>query len=144
MCSQKKLIFNCIKPIFLIFFLISLLYFTIGCEKKEEKKTSSVDFTIVTESDMPKDLKKLIKERRKNPFELSYSDGSYLYIIKGYGRQETSDYSIIVNDFYLSGDNLVFDTDLTGPGKDSNTTGKASYPYIVIKTEYIENSIIFQ
>ncbi len=144
MCSQKKLIFNCIKPIFLIFFLISLLYFTIGCEKKEEKKTSSVDFTIVTESDMPKDLKKLIKERRKNPFELSYSDGSYLYIIKGYGKQETSDYSIIVNDFYLSGDNLVFDTDLTGPGKDSNTTGKASYPYIVIKTEYIENSIIFQ
>ena len=144
MCSQKKLIFNCIKPIFLIFFLISLLYFTIGCEKKEEKKTSSVDFTIVTESDMPKDLKKLIKERRKNPFELSYSDGSYLYIIKGYGKQETSDYSIIVNDFYLSGDNLVFDTDLTGPGKDSNTTGKASYPDIVIKTEYIENSIIFQ
>ncbi|MFG6395646.1 MAG: protease complex subunit PrcB family protein [Lachnospiraceae bacterium] len=144
MCSQKKLIFNCIKPIFLIFFLISLLYFTIGCEKKEEKKTSSVDFTIVTESDMPKDLKKLIKERRKNPFELSYSDGSYLYIIKGYGKQETSDYSIIVNDFYLSGDNLVFDTDLTGPGKDGNTTGKASYPYIVIKTEYIENSIIFQ
>lgn len=144
MCGQKKLIFNCIKPIFLIFFLISLLYFTIGCEKREEKKTSSVDFTIVTESDMPKDLKKLIKERRKNPFELSYSDGSYLYIVKGYGRQETSDYSIIVNDFYLSGDNLVFDTDLTGPGKDADTTGKASYPYIVIKTEYIENSVIFQ
>lgn len=144
MRSQKKLIHNCIKPLFFIFLLISLLYFTIGCEKKEEKKTSSVDFTIVTESDMPKDLKKLIKERRKNPFELSYSDGSYLYIVKGYGRQETSDYSIVVNDFYLSDDNLVFDTDLTGPEKDADTTGKASYPYIVIKTEYIENSIIFQ
>lgn len=144
MCNNKKLLFNCIKPGFFIFLLISLLYFTIGCEKKEEKKTSSVDFTVVTEGDMPKDLKKLIKERRKNPFELSYSDGSYLYIVKGYGKQETSDYSIIVNDFYLSGDNLVFDTDLSGPGQDNNVSGQASYPYIVIKTEYIENSIIFK
>ena len=144
MCNNQKFLFNCIKPGFLIFLLILPLYFTIGCEKKEEKKTSSVDFTVVTESDMPKDLEKLIKERRKNPFELSYSDGSYLYIAKGYGRQETSDYSIIVNDFYLSGDNLVFDTDLSGPGQNDNVSGKASYPYIVIKTEYIENPIIFQ
>ena len=53
MGSQKKLLFKCIKLSFLIFFLISPLYFTIGCEKKEEKKTSSVDFTVVTESDMP-------------------------------------------------------------------------------------------
>ena len=144
MWNNKKFLFNCLKPGFLIFLLILPLYFTIGCEKKEEKKTSSVDFTVVTESDMPKDLEKLIKERRKNPFELSYSDGSYLYIAKGYGRQETSDYSIIVNDFYLSGDNLVFDTDLSGPGQNDNVSGKASYPYIVIKTEYIENPIIFQ
>lgn len=112
--------------------------------KKGREKTSSVDFTVVTESDMPKDLKKLIKERRKNPFELSYSDGSYLYIVKGYGRQETSDYSIVVNDFYISDDNLVFDTDLSGPGKDADISHKASFPYIVIKTEYIENSIIFK
>lgn len=144
MHNHKKLIFNCIKLSFLVFLFILPLYFTIGCEKKEEKKTSSVDFTVVTEGDIPKDLKKLIKERRKNPFELSYSDGSYLYIVKGYGKQETSDYSIIVNDFYLSGDNLVFDTDLSGPGQDANVSGKASYPYIVIKTEYIENSIIFK
>lgn len=144
MGSQKKLLFKYIKLSFLIFFLILPLYFTIGCEKKEEKKTSSVDFTVVTESDMPKDLKKLIKERRKNPFELSYSDGSYLYIAKGYGRQETSDYSIVVNDFYISDDNLVFDTDLSGPGKDANVSHKASFPYIVIKTEYIENPVIFK
>jgi len=89
MRNQKKLLFKYIKLSFLIFLLISPLYFTIGCEKKEEKKTSSVDFTVVTESDIPKDLKKLIKERRKNPFELSYSDGSYLYVVKGYGTQET-------------------------------------------------------
>ena len=144
MGSQKKLLFKCIKLSFLIFFFLLSLYFTLGCEKKEEKKTSSVDFTVVTESDMPKDLKKLIKERRKNPFELSYSDGSYLYVIKGYGKQETSDYSIVVNDFYISDDNLIFDTDLTGPGKDADISHKASYPYIVIKTEYIENSIIFK
>lgn len=112
--------------------------------KKEEPKTSSVDFTIVTDGDIPKDLKKLIKERRKNPFELSYSDGSYLYAVKGYGRQETQDYSIKVNDFYISDGSLIFDTELSGPEQNGDVSQKPSYPYIVVKTEYIENSIIFK
>lgn len=115
-----------------------------GCEKKEEEKTSSVDFTVVTDGDIPKELKKLIKERRKNPFELSYSDGSYLYAVKGYGRQETQDYNIKVNDFYISDDSLVFDTELSGPEKSENVAQKPSYPYIVVKTKYMENSIIFK
>lgn len=112
--------------------------------KKGREKTSPVDFTVVTDGDIPKELKKLIKERRKNPFELSYSDGSYLYVVKGYGKQETQDYSIKVNDFYMSDDSLVFDTELSGPEKNENVSKKPSYPYIVVKTKYLENSIIFQ
>lgn len=141
---RKKSLLNQIKLCLLILIFIFSIFLTTGCEKKEEKKISSVDFTIVTDGDIPKDLKKLIKERRKTPFELSYSDGSYLYVVKGYGRQETSDYSIKVNDFYISDDSLIFDTELSGSKKDENISNKPSYPYIVIKTEYMENSIIFQ
>lgn len=141
---RKKSLLNQIKLYLLILIAIFPILLTTGCEKKEEKKTSSIDFTVVTDGDIPKDLKKLIKERRKNPFELSYSDGSYLYVVKGYGRQETSDYNITVNDFYISDDALVFDTELSGPEKDKNVSGKPSYPYIVVKTKYMENSIIFQ
>lgn len=144
MYIHKKSLFHKIKLFFLIFIIVFPLSLISGCEKKEEEKTSSVDFTVVTDSDIPKELKKLIKERRKNPFELSFSDGSYLYVVKGYGKQQATDYSIIVNDFYMSEDTLVFDTDLSGPGKDADISHKASFPYIVIKTEYIENSIIFK
>lgn len=144
MYINKKFIFHKIKLLSMVLLLIFPLFLASGCEKKEEEKTSPVDFTVVTDSDIPKELKKLIKERRKNPFELSFSDGSYLYVVKGYGKQQTTDYSIIVNDFYMSEDTLVFDTDLSGPGKDSSASQKPSYPYIVIKTKYVENSIIFK
>jgi len=144
MHTHKKPFFCQVKLLFLLFIFILPLFLIQGCEKKEEKKISSVDFTVVSDKDMPKELKKLIKERKKSPFELSYSDGSYLYVIKGYGKQETSGYNITINDFYLSDGSLVFDTDLSGPAKDEEASGKASYPYIVIKTEYMENSIVFQ
>lgn len=140
----KKPLLSHIKLYLFILILVLPILLTTGCEKKEEKKTSSVDFTIVTDGEIPKDLKKLIKERRKNPFELSYSDGSYLYAVKGYGRQETSDYSITVNDFYISDGLLVFDTELSGPEKSNSVSKKPSYPYIVVKTEYMEHSIIFR
>ena len=78
MYIHKKSLFHKIKLFFLIFIIVFPLSLISGCEKKEEEKTSSVDFTVVTDSDIPKELKKLIKERRKNPFELSFSDGSYL------------------------------------------------------------------
>lgn len=144
MHTNKNPFFKRIKFCFFLSIIIIPLFLMAGCEKKEEKKTSPVDFTVVTDGDIPKELKKLIKERRKNPFELSYSDGSYLYVIKGYGKQETQDYSIKVNDFYMSDDSLVFDTELSGPEKNENVSKKPSYPYIVVKTKYLENSIIFQ
>lgn len=140
----KKLLFCQIRVYMLLFTIMLPLLLSTGCEREEDTKTSSIDFTVVTDSDIPKDLKKIIKERRKNPFELSYSDGSYLYVVKGYGKQQTTDYSIIVNDFYKSDDALIFDTELYGPKKDDKSSQTPSYPYIVVKTEYIENSIIFK
>ncbi len=46
MSSQKKLLFKYIKLSFLVFFLISPLYFTIGCEKKEEKKNTKLSAVV--------------------------------------------------------------------------------------------------
>ena len=89
-------------------------------------------------------MNKLIKERKKNPFELTFSDNSSLYIVKGYGKQPTGGYSITVNDFYQSNDDLVFDTELFGPKKDDTFSTLPSYPYIIIKTEFRENPVVFR
>ncbi|MCD7826161.1 MAG: protease complex subunit PrcB family protein [Clostridiaceae bacterium] len=116
-----------------------------GCSgSSNSDDTTPVEFTIVTGADIPSELQELISEREKNVFELTYSDNGCLYIIKGYGKQKTGGYSIVVNDFYQSGDDLILDTDLFGPEKDDEVSEAASYPYIVIKTEYRENPVVFQ
>ena len=68
---------------------------------------------------------------------------SCLYIVKGYGAQQTDGYNIAVTDFYESKDGLVFATELTGPKKNEDTSETETYPYIVIKTEFRDANVIF-
>ena len=100
--------------------LFVLLFSLSGCGKNTKPaKTNDVDFTVV-------------------------SAGDVLYIVKGYGKQPTGGYSITVNDFYQSNDDLVFDTELLGPKKDDTFSTLPSYPYIIIKTEFRENPVVFR
>lgn len=120
------------------------LLFT-GCSKNDApKKANALEYTVVAGTDIPEELHELIKERQENAFELTFSDNACLYIIKGYGKQSSGGYSIVVHDFYQSDDCLVFDTELFGPKKDEPVSGTPSYPYIVIKTEYRENPVVFR
>lgn len=123
---------------------LSLLLIITGCSHKDApEKTDSLDFTVVAGTDIPGDLKELIQTRQEEPFELTYTDNSYLYIVKGYGKQDGGGYNIVVNNFYQSEDCLVFDAELFGPKAGEEVSGKPSCPYIVIKTEYREDPVIF-
>ncbi len=145
MLGRKNARYSRIKVTISVAFIILSSVFITSCSSKEEyPKTGDIDYTVVSGADIPHELKKLIKDRKKNSFELSYSDGSYLYIVKGYGRHDTSGYNIKVADLYQSDKNIVFDTDITGPEDENKVTKKATYPYIVVKTEYISNSVIFK
>lgn len=129
---------------FSILLLFCCLHFT-GCSHSEApEKTNDLDFTVVSGTDVPEELQNLILDRQENSFELTFSDQASLYIIKGYGKQKSGGYNIVVNDFYQSGDQLVFDTDLFGPKTDEKISESPSYPYIVIKTKYLENPVIFR
>lgn len=130
---------------FLLFLLLfSSVFLLMGCEKNSvPEKKKELDFTVVAGTDIPADLQELIDARLEDSFELTYSDGSYLYIVKGYGMQESNGYNITVNDFYQSEGCLVFDTELFGPKKDEEVSGTPTYPYIVIKTEYLEDPVVF-
>ena len=128
----------------ILVFLCGNLYFT-GCSRTEApEKTNDLEFTVVSGTDIPEELQTLIAERQENAFELTFSDKSCLYVIKGYGKQPSGGYSIVIHDFYQSNDQLVFDTELFGPKKDEPVSDSPSYPYIVIKTEYRENPVVFR
>ena len=90
------------------------------------------------------ELAKLIEEKKLNEFRLTYTDDESLYLVTGFGEQETGGYSISVNECYLTETSIVFDTTLIGPSKDETVQQKASYPYIVVKTEKREEPVIFK
>lgn len=130
--------------VLLFLLLISLLPFLTGCERKEEEpEITSVDFTVVPDSDLPQALAALIEEKKSGDMMMTYATESELYVIRGYGTRPSDGYNIQVTQFGKTEDRLIFTTELTGPEKDGQSTSLPTYPYIVIKTEYIELPVTF-
>ena len=87
---------------------------------------------------------KKIDETKKKEFKMTYDDGEYLYIAKGYGMQETGGYSISVRNLYLTPNTIVFCTELMGPKKMETVSKSPSFPYIVLRTEVLEKNVLFE
>lgn len=123
--------------------------FLAGCAKEEKdllEKIKDLEFTVLAEDNIPDELKTIIEEKRENTFKVTYQDNGFLYICIGYGEQVSGGYSITVNDLYLTENAVYVDTTLLGPdpaesaGIKKNTP---SYPYIVLKTEFVDKPVIF-
>lgn len=112
-------------------------------QNKKGKKVKDLEFTVVETADVPEQLLDLIEEKKEQPFKLSYSNEEYLYVVVGYGKKETGGYSIKVNDLYLMDHAIYFNTDLLGPVESEEVEYAASYPYIVVKTEYMDETVVF-
>lgn len=126
--------------------LMAMTLWLAGCSASKDSgdKVRDLDFSVAGDLDVPDELKKLIAEKQQQPFKLTYSDEQNLYIAVGYGVQPTGGYSISVNDLYLTDNSIVINTELKGPEKGENAGAEQSFPYIVIKTEYLENPVVFQ
>lgn len=145
MFNRKKASFHRIQTVICtIATAIAILFCSSGCAETDDyPKTRDIDYTVVTGNEIPNELRKMIKERKNSAFQLSFSCDGELYIVKGYGKQLSPEFSITVNELYLSDKYIVFDTELYGPKKETRSKSK-SYPYIVVKTEYINKSIVFK
>ena len=122
-----------------------VLLFT-GCAllSEEKIKLRDLDFTVISEEKIPEQLKTIIEEKKSQPFQITYTDNKNLYICIGYGEQETGGYSIAVNELYLTDPNICVSTVLLGPEPDEKNTPAPSYPVIVIKTEFLEQTVMFE
>lgn len=126
---------------------IVVLSFTLtGCSMAslDTTKLRDLEFTVVSEERLPEELKALIEERKTGDFKLTYNDKEFLYICIGYGEQATGGYSIAVNDLYLTEDAITISTSLLGPGPEDKAGSAPSYPYIVVKTEYLDKTVTFE
>lgn len=116
-----------------------------GCAGKDDmEKLRDVEFTVVSPEEVPEELNSLIEENKKEEFQLTYADKGWLYITRGYGERETSGYSVEVSACYETEDVICMETELLGPPKDEDILEKSTWPYVVIKTEYVEKNVVFK
>jgi hypothetical protein len=134
------------KKFALLTYVLLLCFALSACKsnKGDTDKIKDLEFTVVEDADLPEKLAKIIEEKKVNPFKLTYSNEDYLYIVQGYGGQKSGGYSISVNDLYLTENAIHVKTNLIGPSKDEPVTQNITYPYIVIKTEYLDKLVVFE
>ena len=124
------------------------IFMMTGCEtgikvkdvhKGAGEKVRDLEYTILSDERIPKELVPLLEERKESSFEMTYTDKEYLYICIGYGRQEYSGHSIVVNELFLGENGILVDTSLIGPEAGREKINTVQFPFVVIKTELMED-----
>lgn len=125
--------------------LLLFLLFLTGCkaDRLDEKKITDIEYTVTSEDRLPEELKILIDGKKQQPFKMTYQDGDYLYICQGYGSKPAGGYSIQVEDLYRTTNAIFFSVTLIGPSQEELKTEKETTPYIVVKTEYQDMTVVF-
>ena len=132
------------KRLFLLLCMAVFLLCSCSITKENGDKVQDLDFTVVSEAEIPPELLSMIEEKKTEAMKHTWTNGDYLYVIIGYGEQKTSGYSIAVDEFYLGKNAIYVDTSLIGPSKEENVNETLTYPYIVIKTQKREEPVVFR
>lgn len=133
------------KAIYICCACLAVMCMLTGCKKAASgpQKLRDLELTVVAKENLPPELLQIIEEKKEQPFKFTFQDGENLYICVGYGMQESGGYSITVEDLFLAENAIYAKTCLIGPGPDVVQDGVCSYPYIVMKTEYLDYSVVF-
>ena len=130
-----------------LFILAMIMVLTVtacSVKKLSTEKIKDVEFTVVEEKEIPEELLDVIEQRKKEPFKVSFAQGEYLYIAIGYGPQETSGYSIELKECYETENAIYVHPNLIGPSKQEKIIETVTYPYIVIKMEFVDKHEVFE
>ena len=131
---------------FLSVCLICLLCLAVyACGQKQDplEKIRDLEYTVIAEDNIPQELLAKIEERKEDTFKLTFEDQGFLDICVGYGTQQTGGYSIAVNDLYETANAVYIDTNLIGPSPEEKSKPVESYPYVVVKMEFLEKPVVF-
>ena len=134
------------KRIMLAVIGASILCLFSGCsvEKMSTEKIRDIEFTVLDEEQIPEELEKRMSETREKSFKYTYADRGALYIAVGYGARDTSGYSIEVKELYETKNAIYIHTNLIGPANEEKIVESTTYPYIVVKLEYVDKNVVFE
>ena len=136
---------KCSKAILL---LLILSFCMAGCGKGKTdtlEKVKDLEFSVITEENSPEELLAIVEEKKAEGFKLTFQDNGFLYICRGYGKQESGGFSITVDALYETTNAIYFDTTLKGPVPGEKEMRQSnSYPYVIIKTELVDKPVVFE
>ena len=121
-----------------------LLLTACAAGRDNTEKLRDIEFTVVSPEDVPEELMSIITEKQEEGFQLTYADQGYLYLAYGYGVRDTSGYSVEVAQCYEAEDVVRMKTNLLGPSKEEEIIEESTYPYVVVKMEFIDKDVIFE
>ena len=109
------------RKVLCIWCFLALILGLSGCSagKDRMEKVRDIEFTVVNPDEIPKELSEVIAEKQDEGFQLTYGDKGYLYMAYGYGKRDTSGYSVEVEECYETEDVVRMKTNLLGPAKDA-------------------------
>ena len=132
---------------FLSVCLICLMCMSVyACGQKQDTmaKIKDLECTVLAEENIPEELLEKIEDKKEEAFKMTFEDQGFLYICVGYGTQKTGGYSIAVNALYETTNAVYIDTNLIGPSPEEKSNPVESYPYVVVKTEFLQKPVVFE
>lgn len=130
----------CFFGILIVVFLLTAC----SVKKLNTGKLREIEFTVVDTEDLPEELQTEIEAKKKDPMMLAYSDNGWTYLVRGYGTQDKTGYSVSVKACYEEEQSLCVETELLGPKRDEEIKNKKTYPYVAIKIEYVNKPVVFR
>jgi hypothetical protein len=124
-----------------------MVMFAGGCSFSTDGKAAKVrdlEYTVVGGREIPEELSEEIEANKNTEFKLTYSDGEYLYIARGYGGQETDGYSIQMKELYVTDDAVYMQSELFGPQNGETVSQVETFPYVVVKTEFVDLPVLYE
>ncbi|MCC8044974.1 MAG: protease complex subunit PrcB family protein [Clostridiales bacterium] len=131
---------RCCRILLILCVCISLLS---GCQKRQETEQMEVEYTIMTDKELPEELLTIIEENKTQEMRLTWMDQEEMYLIRGYGEQLTGGYSVAVAGCTEDETTLWFTTRLIGPDE-GEASGAASYPYLAVKIDATEKEVVIE
>lgn len=132
-----------IKVVLMLCWMAAFFLTACGQMKGGTDRLEELEYTVLKKEEVPEELGQIIEENKQGEIKMSYEDGGFTYLVRGYGEQKTGGYSIMVGDFYLASDGIHIETSLIGPSAGEKTVEEPSYPYLVLKTEQRKETIYF-
>lgn len=133
------------KMVSLVCLAVCMVLILCGCRiiRVEEEERKPLEYTVVNPQEIPAEVLSLIEEKKAKEFQMTYQSGEDMYLLKGYGQQMSGGYSIRVEELSGSSNGIFFKTRLLGP-EDDSLGGEPSYPYIVVRTAYLDEPVLFE